>query len=265
MLERIEPVNIVPERFYLPEYALSEQELESMYSLYIGDIAYLDFQLGGLFEFMRRIGVMNDTVVIVTSDHGENFGEYGLIEHTLGLYNSLLHVPLIIRYPREFLPGKKNDNLVSTSFLYQTIRDLLGETITGESAHIEKRSLLSPASQTGPIYAEYENMIAMFRNVLEEEAPKDFNFARFDKFLKCIYSGDQKLIWSSDMKHELYDMAQDWGEMNLIGENEMVQGQDLFTTLREWLQSLWKPKYQSQTKTLDKKTEEALKSLGYIK
>jgi arylsulfatase A-like enzyme len=208
---------------------------------------------------------MNKTVVIITSEHGENFGEHDLIKHTLGLYNSLLHVPLIVRYPREFLRGRKNNGLVSTCFLYQTIRDLLRETLLGEAEHIEKRSLLSVETQKGEVFAEYENMIAMFRNVLEEEAPEGFDFTRFDKSLKCIYSGGRKLIWSSDTKHELYDLESDWGELYPLGENALAQRQELFTTLGDWLRSLWKPENQPQRKKIDQKTEEALKSLGYIK
>ena len=73
---------------------------------------------------------------IITSDHGENFGEHGFFEHQLCIYNTLIHVPLIIRFPN-FLP-KNIDARVSTVEIFPTIVDILNaersELMSTESA-----------------------------------------------------------------------------------------------------------------------------------
>jgi predicted AlkP superfamily pyrophosphatase or phosphodiesterase len=67
---------------------------------YDGAIAYLDHQLGLLFKELEKRGLLKDTLVMITSDHGEEFGEHGLMEHGNSLYLPALHVPLLISFPR---------------------------------------------------------------------------------------------------------------------------------------------------------------------
>ncbi len=105
VLERIEPVNIVPERFYLPQYQLSPIELRVMAEMYEAEISYLDDHVGHIIAFLDKQGTLDNTIVILTSDHGENFGEHGFIEHQFCLYNTLIHIPLIIRFPQDIEPA----------------------------------------------------------------------------------------------------------------------------------------------------------------
>src|SRR3979411_2606482 len=59
-------------------------------------IAYLDRQVGSLLDELDRRGVLRDTLVIITSDHGEEFGEHGVFNHGYSLYLAEIHVPLVI-------------------------------------------------------------------------------------------------------------------------------------------------------------------------
>ena len=67
--------------------------------LYDGEIAYVDAMVGKLVEALRARKVLDDTLIVVTSDHGEHFGEHHMLEHKFSLYEPLLHVPLIVRAP----------------------------------------------------------------------------------------------------------------------------------------------------------------------
>ena len=263
-LEKIEPVNQIPERFYLPHFRLNERELRLMHSLYEGDVAYLDSKLGELFNFLEDSGVLDNTVLILTSDHGENFGEHNLIEHQFCLYNSLLHVPLIIRYPPEIELDSKNHDLVSTIFLFQTIVDLAGIPKDKNLKHIEDKSLLQ-SNPTDFIYAEYDNSLKMLKGVIGDEAPDDFNFEPFDKYLKCIYGSAYKFIWSSDGRSELFSLKEDWQEKQNLFSLEGLEAKEKYQQLKAWYDALWMPGLSKKAKKIDKKTEDALKSLGYIK
>ena len=263
-LSKIEPVNQMPEKFYLPQYELDENELNIMRELYKGDTAYLDAELGNLFDFLKATNILDNTILIITSNHGENFGDHGLIEHQFCLYNTLLHVPLIIRYPDKIKSGSVNQELVSTIFLFQTILDLINSSEDKIYEHMDRRSLVR-SNKNEYIYAEYCSPGERLKEVLKEEAPEDFNFERFDRYLKCLYAGSYKYIWSSDNKNELFDINNDWNEEKNLIQEDKSQADFLHAKLKTWYTSLWKPPITREKKKLDKMTEEALKSLSYIK
>ncbi|HEX9565327.1 MAG TPA: sulfatase [Gemmatimonadaceae bacterium] len=91
---------------------------------YEGAIATIDQELGRLFDSLRMGGQLDRTLVIVTSDHGELFGEHGLHEHGAHLYQPLLHVPLVLRYPPAIPPGVRVTPTVSLRDVPATILDL---------------------------------------------------------------------------------------------------------------------------------------------
>ena len=93
---------------------------------YDAAIAYLDSELGALFEELERRNVLDETIVIVTSDHGEMWGEHELFGHAHNLYLPVLHVPLLIRYPRRLRGGTRVAAPVSLRDLAATVADLAG-------------------------------------------------------------------------------------------------------------------------------------------
>ena len=73
-----------------------EGELEILRGLYLGDVAAADAKIGSIRESLRRAGWFRNVITVVTSDHGELFGEHDLIGHRFSLHNSLNHVPLVV-------------------------------------------------------------------------------------------------------------------------------------------------------------------------
>jgi arylsulfatase len=105
---------------------------------YDAEIRYLDEHLGELFDFLRQRGLYDDSIIVVTSDHGEQFYEYGHHDHGYTLHNPEVHVPLLVRVPG-VEPGT-DDTIVSTVDIVPTILDALGIEIAHE---IEGVSLLA--------------------------------------------------------------------------------------------------------------------------
>ena len=89
-------------------------------------IAALDRDLGVLFDVLERRGVLESTVLIVTADHGEQFGEHGDYGHGCSVYQPEIHVPLLIRFPREVPKGRVVREAVSLRDLPATVLDLAG-------------------------------------------------------------------------------------------------------------------------------------------
>ncbi len=104
---------------------LSPRQIELARDSYDDCIAALDRQVGALLDELDRRGVLRDTHVIITSDHGEQFGEHGVFNHGFSLYAHEIHVPLLIISP-ETPPGRTISEPASLRNLPATVLDLLG-------------------------------------------------------------------------------------------------------------------------------------------
>jgi arylsulfatase A-like enzyme len=116
----------------------TEAELADVRDAYDGAIRYLDEQLRGLIAELERRGELENTLIILTSDHGEHVGEYGLMDHGISLYSPLLHVPLLLSWPGRVPQGLRTGHAVSLRDLPRTVVDLLGSS---ERAEFPGRSL----------------------------------------------------------------------------------------------------------------------------
>jgi arylsulfatase A-like enzyme len=107
------------------EQITSSQILELQES-YDASIAYIDQNIGALFDQLNRSGILDNTLLIILADHGEQFGEHNLLLHANSLYLELLHVPFILVFPGRLPSGIKIDTDVSLINLASTITDLVG-------------------------------------------------------------------------------------------------------------------------------------------
>ncbi len=79
--------------------ARTAKERDWVKALYNGEVAYVDTQVGRVFETLKQLNLYEDTLIVFTSDHGEEFWDHGRFEHGHTLYNELIHVPLLIKQP----------------------------------------------------------------------------------------------------------------------------------------------------------------------
>jgi arylsulfatase A-like enzyme len=115
---------------------LSEAELFRLRRTYAGTVSLVDHWLGQLFETLRRLGRMDDTLVIFTSDQGEPLGEHGFVRRFRPwLYEELIHTPLIIRLPKGRFGGRRHTAIVQTVDLLPTILEFLGASPAADAEH----------------------------------------------------------------------------------------------------------------------------------
>jgi arylsulfatase A-like enzyme len=110
---------------FVPADRLTADELALEIAAYNGAIAYLDAELGKLFTALENRGLLQRTLIIVTSDHGEEFGEHGVLFHGHTLYRQTLHVPLLMLGAGLIPPGKRVVEPVSLRDIPATVTDLL--------------------------------------------------------------------------------------------------------------------------------------------
>ena len=138
---------------------VGERDLQHLRALYRGEIGWTDEQIGALLEHLRRAGRLENTLIVVTSDHGEEFFEHGRRGHKQSLYDEVLRVPLLIVLPESMRrdPPTRVDAQVSLSDLLPTLLDLTGietpESVWGRSLRpalegqsIESRPLVASMS-----------------------------------------------------------------------------------------------------------------------
>jgi arylsulfatase A-like enzyme len=111
--------------------AVSIEELQRRVAQYDGAIAYMDAQLDSLLRELRRRGVLDNTIVVIVSDHGEHWGDHARLSHGNSLYRQLLEVPLVIRYPARVEGGTIERAPASLRDLPSTILAMAGVTNHG--------------------------------------------------------------------------------------------------------------------------------------
>ena len=190
----------------VPGLEVSEQEFEALRALYDGELAYLDRRIGELIGALDERGSGKDTVVVVTSDHGEHFGEHDLMDHKMSLYDALLKVPLIVRYPPAVPAGVRLASQVQTNDLFVSILKWCGV-----SSSPPRGARLLPLDPSDPgrelTYAEFSRP-TRFLSVMADRFP-GADQTRFDRSLVAVRGRIWKYIWASDGTRELYDLAAD--------------------------------------------------------
>lgn len=102
------------------------EDVQGSASPYDAEVTAADRGLGRLIDALRNAGALDDTVVIVTSDHGESLGEHGEATHAIFVYDATVRVPLIVRYPALFPAGRAYDGPVRHIDIVPTLLALLG-------------------------------------------------------------------------------------------------------------------------------------------
>ena len=215
-------INIYP--YIAEKFKTSNYYLELLKSKYNAEIAYLDAEIGKFIHFLKEKNIYDDTLIIITSDHGESFGEHGLLFHKFHLYDNLIRIPLIIKPPFK-TKVKKINGLVSLVDILPTILSLTGikssEKLDGISLYPfnENNTHKYIFSELGWCY-KYEI------NTLKKLNPnKDFSKIFFPK--QCVRTKKYKLFTYIDGKKELFDIQNDSSE----NKNIINQETDIYNEL----------------------------------
>lgn len=182
----------------------------SITDLYDGEISYLDFHLGRLFDWLADTGRAEDTMIVIMADHGESLGERGVFKHSTLLYNEQTHVPLIIHVPG--IEPRVIRDYVSTVDLSPTILNAVGLDYPTECAGVSLISLMRGEPFVHPpVYGE---------QTTQETSPyvrPDQYVSREQKKYMIITQDGFKLIYNREQYcFELFNLVEDPGELRNI-------------------------------------------------
>ena len=230
---------------------------------YAAAVRYQDRQLGRVFASLERHLDARHTLLVVTSDHGENLGEAGRWDHVFALNDHLLRVPLVVRFPPVFGAGERVEGLCQLVDVPVTVAELvegveLPGAVAGRSlapGRFEPREWIF--AEGDPYYGHLERMAAwtgLQRDVGELARP-----------LQAVRSRDHKLVLRSGREPRLFAPADDPDEeRDLSGEGAEVAA-ELLRAHAAWLdeQPAYRPPDRAVGEPLDPAALGGLEDLGY--
>lgn len=221
-----------------PKYDITDRDIQHLVDLYDDEIRYFDNIFRDLMQQLEDHGLLEETMIVFASDHGEEFLEHGHITHCRGVWDTVTHVPLIIKVPE--VEGRRIDAAVENLDIVPTILDYLA--ISGEEFGFEGKSLrpLIEGREQPTLYA--------FAEQTEYRSSDDGRF-------HLIFNADKNLF-------TLFDVGTDPLEQHNLYDPSHPELEPLRTALDGWFGSQGRPLRDSVA--ADRAKEEELRALGYL-
>jgi arylsulfatase len=195
------------------QQALTNDEVDCLIALHQAEIFYTDRHIGRVLDKLDDLDLDQQTLVVISADHGEEFLERDRVGHEYTVYEELMHVPLMIRNPRRRVSGKLTANISTTSVF---------QIVTGA---VLDRPIELPEPVVGRAYHYYTHGAKAIAEV--RRRPNEF----------ALYLDRMKLILTpKSNRYELYDLAADPGERENLGVRQ-AKASPLYGRLRRWIEA----------------------------
>lgn len=252
--------NVDVEKYLAGNVSYDADDMKDFSELYDGAINYQDLKVGEVLDYLRRRDLLDKTLVIITADHGENLGDHGLLSHFFCLYNSLLHVPIIVRLPGVVPSGATVDVRIENRPLWSLIDRVLSGAAQEQAIPVEDLvcALQDECSSDNTVLSELYK-----RTFKTEKWSGSPSIKQYDRSIKCIQAGQLKYIQWSDGSEELYDLSVDPTETTNVAD---ARREDL-KRLRELLMAKvasFVVRPVSEAPEPSRELREQLRNLGYV-
>jgi arylsulfatase A-like enzyme len=182
--------------------------------LYDTAVKYVDDSIGELMAELEKHGLSHNTVVVITSDHGESLGEHSLPGHGFALYRGQIHVPLIFWYPNHIPASVRVATPVSNAAIPATLMEVLGAGVATQFP-LSALSVLWKTSQAPTQWPDTLSELVERKHAAGDDTPGE-------KAVPTFYAGPMKslvtrqwhLIVHKNLGNQLYDWVHDPGETN---------------------------------------------------
>ncbi len=244
---------------------LPEKERENIIGLYDGEVRYTDDKLiGPLIAKLKEMGLYEESLIVFTSDHGEEFFDHGGWGHGHSLYNEALKVPLVIKFPKEKFKGKTVNQIVTLVDIMPTVLDEMGLDFSEDE--IDGRSLL-PFLE-GKEREDRVYLADIGSNVLGSRIPKSIstNKGKWKLILSQKFRPEERDFFAFPPPQigpvEFYHLVNDpYERTNLADKNP-----DRVNRVIHWVNEYYAKarKRKVEKAKLNEQVESQLRALGYI-
>ena len=261
-LQRARAANQDAWAYMADEVSMTPEDFAGLRALYDAEIAYVDDTIGDLMAFLDSVGALENTMIVVTSDHGENIGDHGLMDHQYCVCDSLARVPFIVHYPEAFAPGDDATPVQHTDLL-PTFLDLAQAS---PALPLPGHSLLStPQSEIPNPQFQITQYTAAHRHRFARRHPNfDMASKGYDRTYDAITRDGFKLIRSNQGDVWLYDLSNDPDELVNVADAHPDRVQALSAELDAWLTAHPPLADAGAAPELDEELQKHLRGLGYL-
>jgi len=194
-----------PHGYMNGDFGPAEDAIETVRKLYQADLMYADHMVGEFVEKLEKRGILENSILIVTSDHGELLGEHGAINHGATVWEELFATPCMIHFPEKIDSGAFTTRLTSALDLVPTIFDLLEEEEWFRRKKVpDGISVLSSEAELDERF-----LVVDSPPVVLPERLKEFPNLLFELSVirRVVRTSKYKYIWQSDGRHHLYPVG----------------------------------------------------------
>ena len=208
--------------YVVPIDQRSHEEVQADIDAYDGSIAYLDDQIGQLISELEKQRILENTLVIIVSDHGEQFGDHALFGHANSLYSQTIHVPLVILLPNQMSAGERVETTVSLRDLPVTILDLIKMDGTNQ---------IPGTSFANLIHKQDSDLFEISNGHYPDPILAELNYSHSQDLsgnapivngdMRSIFMGGYHYILNGDQSEELYDYKHDIFEQTNLANSQL--------------------------------------------
>lgn len=275
-------------------------DVEHFKGLYDGEIKYNDYCLGELVDYLDEVGELEETLLLVFSDHGDGFGEKGQFGHGIAPHEGLIHVPMVVRPPKvagtaeSISRGSRTSSLVSLQDIYPTLLEYVESIDPGTELvkHVQGQSFAPVLEGDDALGHDY-----VFSSIQLDDIKEEYNAIRSNRW-KFIEMEQQKSVrwglsvlkkaikrnivldmlqnpryyyerhYHSSAGGELYDLEADPTEQENLADDREGKRDELADRLHQWIEECeW---LEDELETVNSKIDidddarERLERLGYL-
>lgn len=245
----------------------SERDIEDLNALYDGCVGYADHLVGQLRERLEAMGKWDDTLVIITADHGDMLGERGLTGHgrPAGMYRQLIRVPLVVHGPG-FRNVGSSEAIVQLSDITQTVGEITGALGGLAPTAATRVDLRDAATGAGREYAICER--AAWPKERLKKAQKEnpsFDYSPMAGEIRSCFRDGWHLVDAATGATELFDTRSDSEETRDLIEQEPERAKELLAILDDWRDRAQPhPATEGLVEEHDPDVEKRLRGMGYF-
>lgn len=241
----IKPLFMLEE--YIPLFHENQNKLKNLVALYDSEINYVDSYLE---EFIKRFKLNKNSLIIITSDHGEEFLEHGSLEHAKNLYRETIHVPMIIK-----LPTSDKKEIVNK---HVTLVDIMPSILYILEHRIPDQTL-------GKSFFKMETPLFWQERLVVDENETEYILSELntESILKTIITHKWKYIFNyKNNIDQLYSVTSDPYDHNNLANKNPKQCEQLKKELLDWVST--SKRYPAKIQEFSQEEEEKLKAMGYL-
>jgi arylsulfatase A-like enzyme len=203
-----------------PINAGDQDIIQGLQDYYDGSIRFTnDYFIKDLILYLKQLGIYNDTIVVILSDHGEEFFDHGGFEHKDGVYEENIHVPLLIKFPHSRFGGKIITENVQTIDVLPTLMEMLGIKF---SHKVSGKSLVR--------LIKGKTNIDSRKRLVYSQSPSRFAVKK-DKLKLILKARVDNSLQGKIRRIEIYDLAKDPKELHPIKIDDLSEHKYLYNEL----------------------------------